>query len=422
MYVSMRQCHVCLYIVLFGLMAWSSGAEETVPTEVVPPIERQLCLFYELTDDAAMSGQRIEVPDVLETTSNPTFSYQENSFVFHFGCDDVAEHETFLYKVWMDGLYDEWSPWFRQNFVHYEDLKEGTYSFHVVGKNNHGESIAAPVFTFVVQPPWYRQRAAFVIYSLTGIACLVGFGFFIGISAHRMKQNKELLELNATKNKLFSIIAHDLRAPIGSLKDGMELIRDELINGDTEAALELINLLKKSSESSYILLDNLLSWSKSQLNALMVEKESFDLTAAIANTVDLMKSACYQKKVDVHFDDSHEMYVCADRQMITLVIRNILSNAIKFTPSEKGIEIHIAQENNQCVVHVKDHGVGIEKNRCALLFDFTEVKSTRGTDGEVGTGLGLVLCNDFIRMNGGKLWINSTVGKGSTFSFSLPLC
>jgi len=234
------------------------------------------------------------------------------------------------------------------------------------------------------------------------------------------KQNEDLKSLNGMKDRMFSIIAHDLRGPVGHVKHSLLLVSEFLENGDLAKVKAFLKLISEASESTFELLDKLLSWSRSQLNSIAIDPVVFDLKTIIAETFEILHPLAKAKGIKLE-DKSHEdFFVFADKDMIKTVIRNLITNSIKFTSEAGLISVDVKYTNHDTIISVQDTGVGIEKERLSKLFDFAENESTPGTYGEKGTGLGLVLSHEFVRKNKGKLWVDSTLGQGSIFYVSLP--
>lgn len=234
-------------------------------------------------------------------------------------------------------------------------------------------------------------------------------------------RNKELSELNSTKDRLFSIIAHDLRGPIANLQQLLEFIDHDINQGDRAKVDELMLMLKSTARTSFVLLENLLSWSRSQLNAITLNPERFNFKATISDALNLLEVALKQKNISIEMHDAADCFAMADRTTIDVVVRNLLSNAIKFTPKNGVITIKFDTLETEVMLSIKDTGVGIEPERLKKIFNFAENQSTRGTAGEKGTGLGLVLSREFILKNHGRIWAESSPGNGSTFYIALPL-
>ena len=183
----------------------------------------------------------------------------------------------------------------------------------------------------------------------------------------------------------------------------------------------MVSIATSSSNACYDLLENLLNWSRSQLDAVSINKTTFGIDLVFSEVMDLYRGLCEQKGVGISVIAYVDSFVSADIEMVRTVVRNLVSNALKFTPSGGKISIGTAENASELIVSVRDTGVGIEQSRLKKLFSFTENTSTYGTSGEKGTGLGLVLSNEFITRNGGRLWIESEPGVGSSFNFTLPL-
>jgi len=232
-----------------------------------------------------------------------------------------------------------------------------------------------------------------------------------------IQQHKELERANNSKDKLFSVIAHDLRGPIGNLGNIMELILDG--NLSNEETLEFLEMLREDTKNAYNLLENLLDWSRTQLGRIKKKPELIDLTKIINSNVSLLRGIAKAKNVQLASGITDELAAFADENMVKTVVRNLISNAIKFTP-ENGMVYIFAEKGNAFVeVSVKDSGIGIPPENLPRIFD-DEYFATFGTNREKGTGIGLQLCRDFVDQNGGKIAVESEVGQGSRFYFTLP--
>ncbi len=234
------------------------------------------------------------------------------------------------------------------------------------------------------------------------------------------QRNQELSEINHTKDRLFSIIGHDLKGPMGNLKQLLEFIKQDIEKGDKESVQKIVKMSKETAETSFQFLENLLNWSRSQLNVIEPKKEIFNLAEVINEVCDLYKSSMQQKKQQLIYKNGAPYDVMADKEMISAVVRNLVSNSIKFTPVFGSIQIDLKEREEDVVFSIKDSGVGIEKERQEKLFKFTENQSTHGTAGEKGTGIGLVLSKEFVTKNEGEIWVDSKVNEGCTFNVSLP--
>ncbi len=234
------------------------------------------------------------------------------------------------------------------------------------------------------------------------------------------KQNIELSELNSTKDKFFSIIGHDLKGPLNSLTSFSQLLINHTASLSEEEIRTIAKDLDKSLKNLYELLENLLGWARSQTGRLEIKPATFNISEAIKENIRLLSKAALNKKIKIEMmvDDSLEVF--ADSNSVKTVIRNLISNAIKFTKESGVISIYVDEWKDSVEIGVHDTGVGMSQDVMDKIFDISSKHSTLGTNKEKGTGLGLILCKEFIERNNGKLSVESTVGQGSTFKFTLP--
>ena len=236
-----------------------------------------------------------------------------------------------------------------------------------------------------------------------------------------VRQNDELRRTINNRDKMYSVIAHDLRSPMASIRMVLNLAVN-VVSRETvgDEIFELLDKANRESEETHDLLDNLLKWTKSQTGRLNVVYQDVELDDVVPGVVDIFRMIAEMKKIDLKYVPAQEkLVVHADNDMIKTVIRNFLSNAIKFTPEGKSIEVFYKHEGDFARISVCDHGVGIAADRVDSIFHKGE--TTYGTGGEEGSGLGLQLCQDFARKNGGDAYVESVEGEGSTFSFTIPL-
>ena len=243
------------------------------------------------------------------------------------------------------------------------------------------------------------------------------------VAARRIieEKNEELRKTIAGRDKMYSVIAHDLRSPMASMKmllnTIMMSVEKDKIDPDIFDMLEMSN---KTSEEVFSLLDNLLKWTKSQLGKLTVIPQKLDISGLADGVVEVMNSVAEVKHIKLIRTDHESFFVYVDIEMIKSVLRNLISNAVKFSNPDSEIKVGIKAEDGKVIVSVTDSGKGIKKeDQHKLLKDSTHF-TTYGTNSEEGSGLGLLLCRDFARKNGGELWFESEENLGSVFSFSLP--
>lgn len=231
-------------------------------------------------------------------------------------------------------------------------------------------------------------------------------------------KNVQLEELNRIKNKLFSVISHDLRSPLSTLMGLLTMLKEGVISPDHLQRLSA--KLADRVDHTANLLENLLNWARSQMDGMQVNPATVEFKDLVDEHMGLYQAQAEQKGIRLVNHISNPVEVYADREMVKLVLRNLLSNALKFTPTGGQISVEVIRAQRFLRVSVKDNGIGISPEAMPRLFSPATV-STYGTANEKGSGLGLLMSEDFIKKNGGKIWVESEVGKGSEFFFTLPL-
>ncbi len=236
-----------------------------------------------------------------------------------------------------------------------------------------------------------------------------------------LKENEiHLRKLIATKDKFFSIIAHDLKSPFNSIIGFSNLLAEQVRKKDFKEVEEYAEIIQNSSWRAMDLLTNLLEWSRSQTGRIVFNPKIVEFDELISEVIELLNDSASQKSITIKSEMPHQLTLIADKAMISAVLRNLISNAIKFTNTGGIINISVSQDEKELMVSVSDNGIGIKKDAIKKLFMIEESFSTTGTKGEEGTGLGLLICNDFVSKHGGKIWAESQEGKGSRFIFTLP--
>lgn len=232
------------------------------------------------------------------------------------------------------------------------------------------------------------------------------------------EKNKELEKLNETKQKLFSIIAHDLRSPIAQLKGSLDLVNKEYLSTDEFRSIS--GKLTAQVDQLHTTLENLLRWSISQLQGIVAKPEKVEMLPFIEEkAISFLQQSLDAKKLTVTIEGSG-LSVWADPEHLTLVFRNLIANAIKYSYPDTSITIRIYQQGGDVISEITDCGIGMSQQTIDTIFNPISMVSNTGTSNEKGTGLGLKLCNEFLSINQGRIWVKSTEQKGSTFYVSLP--
>lgn len=236
-----------------------------------------------------------------------------------------------------------------------------------------------------------------------------------------IEKNKELKELNKTKDKFFSIIAHDLKSPFNSLLGFGQHLKEDFKDYTIDEIVMMIGVMHETALKGYKLLENLLEWSRMQTGKITFEPENINLKDVIDNNIDLLKQNALKKEISLSSNLHETILVNGDQNMINTIFRNLISNAIKFTHKRGEISIDCIKIDDSVQIKVTDTGIGIPEEIIEKMFKIDENISRKGTEKESGTGLGLILCKEFIEKHNRTIVCESEIGKGSCFSFSLEL-
>ncbi len=374
----------------------------------------------------------------------------QNSIIIEFCFLNYKFPEAFEYSYIMEGQENETVDLNQSNIISLRHLSPGKYNITPKARDANGNWHIGPTVSIVILPPIYL-RPWFIIGIL--IITILSIGGYVNYrnrkfreqnkwlgeqvkirtieilekneemrvqNEHIESQKAELEKLNATKDKLFSIIAHDLKNPFHSISGFCTLLLNNFDDYSNEQKIELLKLIDSSVHNAAQLLENLLYWSRTNLNKISYKPKMNDINDVINDNIKLLKPYAHNKTITLSsLDLSFIAYF--DRDMITTVIRNLVTNSIKFTPSGGSISINAIKRDHQLIVSIVDSGVGMNEAKIKSLFNFGESKSTQGTEGEQGTGIGLLLCFEFVQRNSGEIKIKSEVGKGTSFSFNLPI-
>ncbi|MBN1650819.1 MAG: hybrid sensor histidine kinase/response regulator [Bacteroidales bacterium] len=237
------------------------------------------------------------------------------------------------------------------------------------------------------------------------------------------KSEKEMRELNETKDKFFSIIGHDVKTPVSTIASYSSLLLDEYEDMDKEEIAQILQIIQKSSLRAIELLKNLLEWAKVQTGSIAFNPEKVNICDTISEEIDFASNLWEKKKIIIKYKPKKDNYIYADRNMVRTIFRNLFSNAIKFTPENGTIRLiseRMNADKEYIKISIEDSGIGISPQIVPNLFSVKENYSSVGTDGETGSGMGLLFCKEFVDIQGGNIQAESNLGKGSTFSFSLP--
>jgi signal transduction histidine kinase/ligand-binding sensor domain-containing protein len=342
------------------------------------------------------------------------------------------------YAYFMEGLDTEWHQSGNRNFVSYANMQPGSYQFRVRSQQPDGSwNRSVAKLNITITPPFWRTRWFLLLEILITLAvAFFIYAYLLKLRTYRILQeqnekinqaNKKLTEseqnlklMNATKDKFFSIISHDLKNPFTSLLSISETMKESFDTFEEEEKKTSMQKINASIKTIYNLLENLLTWSRTQTGRMHFSPEKFNLSQLLSEDLNLYAHTAARKRIrlEKHFEDP--ITVFADRNMINTVLRNLLNNSLKFTPAGKVVEAGVRDLTSFVEVYFRDEGVGISEEDQQKLFRIDQKLKSVGTEGERGTGLGLIICREFVEKNGGKIMVKSAPGKGSTFSFTIP--
>ncbi|MFO7655488.1 MAG: two-component regulator propeller domain-containing protein [Bacteroidales bacterium] len=439
---------------------------KTIPKVIISGIK----LFYEEVTDYSPNSilqKHISYTDTL------ILKYMQSIITFEFLALNLIHADKNQYEYMLEGFDPKWNRSGNRREASYTNLNPGKYTFRVRASNNDGlwNYEGASIYLRIL-PPWYRT---WWFYTL---CVLFISGSFIFIYLYRTAQlrkqknllsqkvdestrqlkeinkllkaqttdlnntnalleerqqqieeqstslanaNEELKVLNSGKDKLFSIIAHDLRGPFNNILGFSDILLNDFEKMDEIQKKNIAGYIYTSTNKVYNLLENLLKWAASQINKISFTPELINTHKLVTDNLKLYHEIARKKGVDIIFKESGVEYVFADYEMVNTIMRNLITNAIKFSLEGGVVEVLTVKEKKHAKISVTDNGIGMEKKFLDHLFSTEYNESRPGTNDERGSGLGLILCKEFVEKNGGVISVLSEVGKGSTFSFTLPL-
>ncbi len=458
------------------------GAEFFNPDELVyntVPPKVLISSFRLFNEEITDYGEHSILDKHISLTKKITLTHSQNVISFEFIALNMIHAEKNRYAYKMEGFDKSWIHAGHKREAFYTNLDPGDYIFRVKASNNDGYwneegatlyiTILSPfyatwwfnllvaLFILILFASFYQLRTSQIRKKKKKLAQqveqqtieLIEKNKTLGKQANDLndtntqleerqqkieeqseelelqrdflqKANAELKLLNNTKDKLFSIIAHDLRNPFNTILGFSNLLSMDYVQMNDEEKQNMADSINVASQRVYDLLENLLKWARTQTNEIKYQPVDVNIPLLINENISLLKANIKEKHIHLSASISNEIYAFADEDMIKTVVRNLLSNAIKFTPIKGEISITCEYVKDKVTVSITDTGIGIHKKQLKNLFKIDDNKSTLGTNGEKGSGIGLVLCKEFIERNKGKISVSSQYEKGSTFSFTLP--
>lgn len=420
-----------------AIMGGVSQKQATSIPKIILKNLRSYASFTNYSDDIEFVEERDWV--LMAFNSN----YPSRSTLFQYRLDDDTT----------------WRQMENQNIFRLDELNPGTYKIEIRARQqgNHTWS-ESTVLEFTISPLWYKRWWAVILWAASLFLLIY---FLIRFNTRRLEaenlvlenlveertieitvQNKELASakievenknselesllselraLNATKDKMFSIISHDLKNPFTSIIGFASILEDEFETLTNDEKVEFVNKIYNTSTRTYELLENLLNWSRSQTGRIVIQKSNLKLKEMIDKNFELISDSAMAKSITLinHVEDRTGLF--ADYDTINTVMRNLITNAIKFSMPGNSVEVNAETGDEFITISVVDHGIGMTQDTISKLFRTDVFHSTDGTNSEKGTGLGLILCKEFVEKNGGKIEVQSEPHKGSTFMVFLPV-
>ena len=446
-----------------------------------PVVITGLRIFNNPVEINEQFNNRILLSNAIDQTSELVLTHNDNFFTLEFVALDYTTPAKNQYAYKMEGFDKEWVQCGTKREANYTNLDPGEYIFRVKASNNDGVwNEQGTSIKLIILPPWWQSWWFRLIMGFTVIFILTFIYYWRDrqfknqkilleklvaqktfelqqmntrlikqaeelnqtntlleerqgqiekqseeLSAQKeslVKMNNELHDLNVTKDKFFSIIAHDIKNPFNAILGFTSLLEENFDQWTDEMKLEIIGLVHTSSKNLFQLLENLLQWSRSQRGIIEFNPQKIELKESMHNVIALMKGTAEAKNIELKLTlPDNELTILADRQMLDTILRNLIGNALKFTHTE-GL-VHVVAEPIDGFVSIKitDTGVGMKDKIKESLFRIDANYTSPGTQNEIGTGLGLILVKEFVEKQGGKIGVESIVGQGSTFYFTIPL-
>ena len=375
-------------------------------------------------------GKNSVLSQNITETKDVTLTYKSSVLTFSFAVMDFSAPEKNKYAYMMENFDNDWI--FTENKeATYTNLNPGSYIFRVKGSNNDGLwNKTGTSIRITILPPWWNT----VWFRLLFISSIILFFTLFYLSRVRSLKNQKLLlektvalktaelkELNASKDKFFSIIAHDLKNPFSTIIGFSEILKEDLGGQPGGRPKEYSKMIYTSAVQTFRLLENLLEWANSQRGNIVFKPQKIKFCDLLNEELNTLNETATGKNIEITCVVAENLTILADKNMLKTILRNLISNAIKFTPRNGKVTVKASSDNKNAEVEVSDNGIGMAQETISKLFRIDANLTTLGTEKEKGTGLGLFLCKEFVEKHGGKIWVTSEEGAGTSFFFTVPL-
>jgi len=417
-------------------------------------------LMYEKLEVGDTRNNKVVLKKTISEIKKIELKYHQNSFEFEFITLDFTAPKKCKYKYKLQN--------FDKNFIEttsskryaaYTNIPSGNYLFQVIAANSDGEwSMEPTTIEIVIEQPFWLKWWFIAFVGILGISIVVSAYRYRVVSIKRRNENLEkqvaertseiqeqkeelnqqseelklqtevlqisnskLESLNATKDKFFSIIAHDIKNPLSAFLTVSDLLKDQYNEISEDDKLFFISEINQKAKRLYSLLENLLQWAISQSGRISFNPDTFNLKEMVVSVISLFSTNAEQKNINIVTNIDNQLSVWADMNMISTVLRNLISNAIKFTQQGGRVSVDAKAVDGKVQISIKDSGIGISSEDVQKLFRIEIDNNSIGNSKEKGTGLGLILCKEFVEKNNGEIGVSSSIGRGTTFTFTVPL-
>jgi signal transduction histidine kinase/ligand-binding sensor domain-containing protein len=408
----------------------SFNPESLNESDYIPPV--YITDFQIFNKPVSYAGPGAQFPTHISEAKEIKLNWNQRVFSFSFVAINYNHPKKSQYSYKMEGFEKDWNfTDASRRYVTYTNLDPGNYTFRVRATNNDGIwNDKGTSLKIIILPPFWKTLWFRLI--IISVIILIFASFFI-IRVRELERQKiileksvglktsELRELNVSKDKFFSIIAHDLKNPFSSIIGISEILKEEIRSGDPVTLENYTGMINTSAVQTYRLLENLLEWANSQRGKISFTPEQINLRLLFNEEFNVLNEMATAKNIELKSFFADDLTIVADKNMIKTILRNLISNAIKFTYKNGKVEVKASVDDKNTTISVSDSGIGMSEEIIAKLFRLDANLSTRGTENEKGTGLGLFLCKEFVEKHGGKIKVESESGKGSIFRFTIPV-
>ena len=424
----------------------TNGFNEFKPNDIVSevslyaPVIKDFKLFNQSVLVGVVYNDRVVLEKSILETKEIKLNYRDNDISFEFSALDYVNPEKNLYLYKLEGFDKDWQMTdAKMRIAKYTNLDPGVYTFMVKASSNEDYwPENQTIVKVIIDSPWWKTRIFIIAFVVLILTILISV-YYMRVYTLQKQQlllrksvdektmqlqimNRDLLEANQTKDKFMSIIAHDLINPFNTILGFSDLLLSNFKMMDDGEKLENLKTINQSSNDLYELLGNLLQWSRSERGLLMFSPEKIDINGMIIKVLSVVGLLADAKHIQIKTElPQNNVYVIGDVQLINTILRNLISNAIKFSHSGDDITIKVLEKDNFAEIIVIDKGIGISSDHLTKLFKIESHLTTQGTNNEKGTGLGLLLVKEFVKKQNGEFSVESVLGEGSTFSFTIPL-